>query len=58
LAIVPLQDLLSLNAEARFNTPGVASGNWQWRYRSAQLAGLNQTSSAYLRELAVRHGRV
>jgi len=31
LAIVPLQDLLELGDEARFNTPGTASGNWSWR---------------------------
>ncbi|MCE9602250.1 MAG: 4-alpha-glucanotransferase, partial [Gemmatimonadetes bacterium] len=27
-AIVPVQDVLSLGREARFNTPGKASGNW------------------------------
>lgn len=31
LAIVPLQDLLLLGEEARFNTPGTVTGNWQWR---------------------------
>ena len=31
LAVVPLQDLLELGDEARFNTPGTASGNWNWR---------------------------
>lgn len=32
MAVVPLQDVLSLDSEARMNTPGVAAGNWQWRY--------------------------
>lgn len=32
LAIVPLQDVLDLGPEARMNTPGVASGNWSWRF--------------------------
>ncbi len=32
IAIAPLQDLLALGTEARMNTPGVASGNWQWRF--------------------------
>ena len=32
IAIAPLQDFLSLGSEARFNTPGTSSGNWQWRY--------------------------
>jgi 4-alpha-glucanotransferase len=31
LAVVPLQDLLELGAEARLNTPGTAQGNWSWR---------------------------
>ncbi|MFO7897129.1 MAG: 4-alpha-glucanotransferase [Candidatus Cloacimonadales bacterium] len=36
-AIAPLQDFLELGSEARFNTPGVAGGNWQWRLDSAQI---------------------
>ena len=31
LAIVTAQDLLQLGSEARFNTPGTAAGNWNWR---------------------------
>jgi 4-alpha-glucanotransferase len=31
LAIVPVQDLLSMGSEARLNTPGTATGNWSWR---------------------------
>lgn len=30
LAVVPLQDFLALGSEARFNTPGTITGNWQW----------------------------
>ncbi len=30
-AIVPLQDVLSLGGEARFNFPSRPSGNWGWR---------------------------
>ena len=29
--VTPMQDLLSLGTEARFNTPGSPSGNWTWR---------------------------
>jgi 4-alpha-glucanotransferase len=36
-AIVPMQDLLGQGSEARMNTPGQASGNWAWRYRSELL---------------------
>lgn len=31
LAIVPAQDLLGLDSEARMNTPAVPAGNWSWR---------------------------
>jgi len=31
LAIVPLQDVLNLGAEARMNVPGRTDGNWRWR---------------------------
>jgi 4-alpha-glucanotransferase len=32
IAVIPLQDVLSLGHEARMNLPGEPSGNWQWRY--------------------------
>ncbi len=31
LSVLPMQDLLQLGHEARFNTPGTLKGNWQWR---------------------------
>src|SRR5690606_9615606 len=31
-AIVPLQDLLTLDADHRMNTPGTTEGNWRWRF--------------------------
>lgn len=34
LAVIPAADWLGLGAEARMNTPGVGSGNWQWRAKS------------------------
>lgn len=37
MAIFPLQDVLSLGSDNRMNTPGVAEGNWQWRYHSLAL---------------------
>jgi 4-alpha-glucanotransferase len=55
LAIVPAQDLLGLGADARFNTPGEPSGNWQWRMSSEQMASIN---SAYLRGIFDIYGRV
>jgi 4-alpha-glucanotransferase len=37
IAVVPLQDVLSLGSEARMNRPGDPSGNWQWRYLPGAL---------------------
>jgi 4-alpha-glucanotransferase len=31
LAVIPMQDLLELGSEARFNTPGTVENNWSWR---------------------------
>ena len=36
-AIIALQDVFSLGANARMNTPSKADGNWGWRYRSEAL---------------------
>jgi 4-alpha-glucanotransferase len=30
LAVIPMQDLLELGSEARFNTPGTVENNWSW----------------------------
>ncbi len=35
--IVPLQDVLGLDSQARMNLPGSLGGNWRWRYRSDAL---------------------
>ncbi len=31
-AIYPMQDLLGYGGDCRMNTPGVAAGNWAWRF--------------------------
>jgi len=31
LAVIPVQDILALGSEARFNTPSTLKGNWSWR---------------------------
>jgi len=38
VALTTLPDLLGLGSEARFNTPGTATGNWRWRTTDADLA--------------------
>jgi 4-alpha-glucanotransferase len=35
--ITPVQDLLGLGLEARFNTPGTEKGNWRWRLAERRL---------------------
>jgi 4-alpha-glucanotransferase len=37
LAVVPLQDFLSLDSRHRMNTPGRSGGNWSWRFRWEQV---------------------
>jgi len=37
LAIIPMQDLLSLDSRARLNTPGTIEGSWDWRLNKSQL---------------------
>ena len=53
-AVVPLQDVLGLGTEARMNTPGVAAGNWSWRFRWDEVphwlaAGLKDLGTLYAR---------
>ncbi len=37
IAVVPLQDILRLDEDARMNFPGKASGYWKWRYSANML---------------------
>lgn len=56
LAIFPMQDVLRLGSEARFNTPGTVGGhNWRWRL---PVDGLTAEGSAKLRTLTTSAGRV
>lgn len=54
MAVVPLQDLMSLGNEARMNFPGKTGGWWTWRYTPDMLTEL----IAYrLREMSWLYGR-
>ena len=55
LAMMPLQDLLKLGADARMNTPGTITGNWQWRFDWAQLPA---SLSSELRQLLTQTERL
>lgn len=39
LCILTMQDLLGLDASARFNTPGTVGGNWSWRMPATATTG-------------------
>jgi len=55
LCILPCQDILSLGAEARFNTPGTVDGNWTWRLATGDLTS---TLAQRLRHLCEQTDRV
>jgi len=55
LAVIPMQDLLSLGGETRFNTPGTVNGNWQWRM---QPGAATDTIWSHAHALNLFSGRV
>ncbi len=54
IAIMPMQDLLRLDAKGRMNVPGVPSGNWEWRFRWRQL---RQSRRDFLKEITQKYNR-
>jgi 4-alpha-glucanotransferase len=54
VAMTPLQDILSLGNEARMNKPGVATGNWGWRFQPHQFSSGMIDRLAGLTELYYR----
>ncbi len=54
LAVIPLQDLFSLGAEHRMNTPGSQEGNWVWRFDWSMA---NDEQVEWLRQLIKLFGR-
>ncbi|WP_167619720.1 4-alpha-glucanotransferase [Maribellus sediminis] len=54
IAIVPMQDVLELDSKSRMNTPGTATGNWEWRFYWSQL---RQNQKKYLKDLTEKYNR-
>jgi 4-alpha-glucanotransferase len=54
MAIIPMQDVLGLDSEARMNTPGTASGNWDWRFAWPQI---RSNHPIFLREITKKYNR-
>ena len=55
LAVIPMQDLLGLDGSHRMNVPGVADGNWRWRFAWDQV---QEEQRARLRDWVQLYGRV
>jgi 4-alpha-glucanotransferase len=53
-AVIPLQDVLGLGSEARFNRPASPTGNWAWRFQDSQL---ERRHAERLAEMAALYGR-
>ncbi len=54
VAIIPMQDVLNLGAQARMNLPAGKDGNWQWRMRPGRL---DARLAERLRRLTATYGR-
>ena len=54
LAIIPMQDLLSLDGKHRMNIPGTAVDNWSWRFDWSQV---DEGLAPRVRKLVQQYGR-
>jgi 4-alpha-glucanotransferase len=55
LVLVPAQDLLGLDSQARMNRPGIATGNWRWRLDERALT---PALARRLHDLTLTYGRL
>jgi 4-alpha-glucanotransferase len=53
-AIIPMQDVLGLDTDARMNTPGIAAGNWDWRFTWAQV---RNNHKVFLKRVTEKYNR-
>ncbi len=47
-AVIPIQDIIGCDTEGRMNTPGVADGNWQFRFKKEDLNEEQANNLKYL----------
>jgi 4-alpha-glucanotransferase len=52
--VVPLQDVLGMDAKHSMNTPGLATGCWEWRFDWSQV---NHLPAERLAAMTRAHGR-
>ncbi len=50
LVMMPLQDILGLNDDARMNVPGVAEGNWSWQAKEEDVAAAEAPTAVLMHE--------
>ncbi|MCH5340152.1 MAG: 4-alpha-glucanotransferase [Acetatifactor sp.] len=55
LAVIPMQDLLGLGAEARINTPSTLGDNWKWRMKQGAFT---EELAEKMRNMAKLYGRL
>ncbi|WP_299576906.1 4-alpha-glucanotransferase [uncultured Sunxiuqinia sp.] len=54
LAMMPMQDLLQLDTKGRMNVPGVAAGNWEWRFEWKQIRPARRR---FLKQITEKYNR-
>lgn len=54
MAIIPLQDFLGLDNRSRMNVPGIADGNWSWKFQWSQLT---PAMAEQIAQLVIASGR-
>jgi 4-alpha-glucanotransferase len=54
MAIIPVQDILGLDENARMNTPSTSGGNWDWKMKRSDL---RRFPAEKLNQLAILFGR-
>lgn len=50
-SIIPMQDYLARSSDTRMNTPGLASGNWQWRMTKDDMSKDLSNSISHITKL-------
>ncbi|MDX8382383.1 MAG: 4-alpha-glucanotransferase [Ghiorsea sp.] len=55
LCVIPVQDILELGSEAKFNTPGTLEGNWSWRLDN--IPPLDTPCWKHLKNLNIKYQR-
>jgi 4-alpha-glucanotransferase len=54
MALAPMQDILSLDSNARMNFPGKLGGNWTWRMSASAM---DERLQARILEINQLYGR-